>query len=473
MNQPGSALSRLQALARAAEYFDSGAFRVDLARRVAFPTESQAPERHAVLAQYLSDELLPCVERLGFTARLVDNPVAGGGPFLIARRSEGPHLPTVLSYGHGDVIRGYAAQWRAPLDPWSLVVEGERWYGRGTADNKGQHSINLGALASTLAARQGRLGFNLTLLIETGEEVGSPGLHALCATLRDELAADVLIASDGPRVSAARPTLFLGSRGAVNFRLVVRLRAGAHHSGNWGGALANPAVLLAHALASLVSERGGLRIAALRPPPLPDSVRRALGDIVVGGDPGDPAVDLDWGEAGLTPSERVFGWNTLEVLAFTAGNPEHPVNAIPPVAVAHCQLRFVVGTDWTHVGAHLRRHLDACGLTRVEVEVEPGNAATRLSPDDPWVRWALASLERTSGKKPALLPNLGGTLPNDAFAEVLGLPTLWIPHSYPACAQHAPGEHLLGSVAREGLQLMAGLFWDLGEQPPAFERLAR
>ncbi len=58
--------------------------------------------------------------------------------------------------------------------------------------------------------------------------------------------------------------------------------------------------------------------------------------------------------------------------------------------------------------------------------------------------WALASLERTTGKKPALLPNLGGTLPNDAFAEVLGLPTLWIPHSYPACAQHAPGEHLLG-----------------------------
>ncbi len=156
----------------------------------------------------------------------------------------------MLTYGHGDVIRGYAAQWRAPLDPWSLVVEGERWYGRGTADNKGQHSINLGALASTLAARQGRLGFNVTLLLETGEEVGSPGLHALCATLREELAADVLIASDGPRVSAARPTLFLGSRGAVNFRLAVRLRAGAHHSGNWGGALANPAVLLAHALAS-------------------------------------------------------------------------------------------------------------------------------------------------------------------------------------------------------------------------------
>jgi acetylornithine deacetylase/succinyl-diaminopimelate desuccinylase-like protein len=459
-------LSRLQALARAADYFDSGAFRADLARRVAFRTESQVPEQQAALAQYLSEELLPCVQGQGFTGRLIANPVAGCGPFLIARRVEGEHLPTLLIYGHGDVIRGYAAQWRAPLDPWSLVVEGDRWYGRGTADNKGQHSIVLGALACALAARAGRLGFNVTLLVETGEEVGSPGLHALCAAWRDELAADVLIASDGPRVSAGRPTVFLGSRGAVNFRLSLRLRSGAHHSGNWGGVLANPAVGLAHAIASLVSQHGVLLVAGLRPPPLPDPVRRALADIVVGGDPGDPAIDADWGEPGLTPAERVFGANTLEVLAFTAGNPEHPVNAIPPVAMAHCQLRFVVGTDWTRAGEHLRRHLDALGLTMIEVEVEPGNAATRLAPDDPWVAWALASLERTTGKKPALLPNLGGTLPNDAFAEVLALPTIWIPHSYPACAQHAPGEHLLGTVAREGLQVMAGLFWDLGEGAP-------
>jgi acetylornithine deacetylase/succinyl-diaminopimelate desuccinylase-like protein len=456
-------VSRLQALARAAEYFDSGGFRTDLARRVAFRTESQDPEQRGMLARYLTEELLPSAERLGFTGDVIDNPVAGHGPFLIARRVESRDLPTVLTYGHGDVVRGYDAQWRKPLDPWSIVIEGDRWYGRGTADNKGQHTINLGALASVLAVRDGQLGFNVTLLIETGEEVGSPGLHALCAARREELAADVLIASDGPRVSAERPTVFLGSRGSVNFSLALRLREGGHHSGNWGGLLANPAVILAHAIASMVSQRGVVLVEGLLPPPVPDAVRHALADISVGGDVGDPAIDTDWGEPGLTPAERVFGWNTLEVLALKAGNPEHPVNAIPPSAIAHCQLRFVVGTDWMRIGYHLRRHLDARGLTMIEVDVEQGNAATRLSPDDPWVAWAAASLERTSGKKPALLPNLGGTLPNDAFAEVLGLPTIWIPHSYPACSQHAAGEHLLGSVAREGLQLMAGLFWDLGE----------
>ena len=67
------------------------------------------------------------------------------------------------------------------------------------------------------------------------------------------------------------------------------------------------------------------------------------------------------------------------------------------------------------------------------------------------------------GAAPVLLPNLGGSLPNDVFTDTLGLPTVWIPHSYPACAQHAPDEHLLGSLARESLRLMTGLFWDLGE----------
>jgi hypothetical protein len=75
----------------------------------------------------------------------------------------------------------------------------------------------------------------------------------------------------------------------------------------------------------------------------------------------------------------------------------------------------------------------------------------------------VASISATTGRAPAILPNLGGSLPNDCFADVLGLPTVWIPHSYPACSQHAPNEHLLGSVAREGLAIMTGIFWDLGE----------
>ena len=91
----------------------------------------------------------------------------------------------------------------------------------------------------------------------------------------------------------------------------------------------------------------------------------------------------------------------------------------------------------------------------------PGRAGRRhrLSPDNAWVRWAAASIERSTGKRPALLPNLGGSLPNDIFADLLGLP-IWVPHSYPACAQHAPNEHLLAASPAA----MAGLFWDLGDR---------
>jgi hypothetical protein len=103
--------------------------------------------------------------------------------------------------------------------------------------------------------------------------------------------------------------------------------------------------------------------------------------------------------------------------------------------------------------AHAERYFDRGGFF----------AATRLDPDHPWVKWAAASLERTSGQKPAILPNVGGALPNDIFSELLGLPTVWIPHSYAACSQHAPNEHMLAPVARDALRLMAGLMWDLGE----------
>ncbi|MET0210146.1 MAG: M20 family metallopeptidase, partial [Burkholderiaceae bacterium] len=411
-------------------------------------------------------EIAPALAAMGFAWRLVDNP-AGRAPFLIAERHEADALPTVLTYGHGDVVLGYDAQWRDGLSPWTLTADGDRWYGRGTADNKGQHSLNLAALARVLEAR-GRLGFNVRLLMEMGEETGSPGLHAVCERERDALRADVLIASDGPRLNAARPTLFLGSRGAFNFDLAVDLREGGHHSGNWGGLLANPGTILANAIASMVDARGRILVPGLRPPPIPDSVRRALATIEPG-EPGGPAIDLDWGEPGLTPAERVFAWNTLEVLAFRTGNPDHPVNAIPPRATAHMQIRFVVGCDHTAFIGAMRAHLDAQGFAAVDVSPSRAETmrATRLDPEHPWVARIAESIARTTGAPPAILPNLGGSLPNDCFAEVLGMPTVWIPHSYPACSQHAPNEHLLASVAREGLAIMTGLFCDLPEHAAA------
>ena len=460
-------MSRDGCIRRALAYFDDGHYVLDLARRVAIPSESQNPDRLPDLARYLAEEMVPAFEAMGFACRVFDNPIEGGGPVLLAQSMEDEALPTVLGYGHGDVIRGYEDQWLEGLSPWRTVQRGDRLYGRGTADNKGQHTVNMCAMNAVLQER-GRLGFNAKFIIETGEENGSAGLKEIIEANLDAFRADSFIASDGPRVAPDRPTVFLGARGAKNFDLSVDLRQGGHHSGNWGGLLANPGIILAHALASVVSQTGRIQIPEWLPEPMSNSVRDALKDITIDGGENAPDIDPEWGDAELTPAEQVFGWNSFEVLAFKTGNPENPVNAIPPKARAQCQIRFVAGSRRDEFLPALRRHLDDHGFDMVQITPPPpGNAidftATRTDPDHPWARWAAAAMERTTGKKTAVLPNLGGSICNDLFSDLLGLPTIWIPHSYGACSQHAPNEHILLSEARDAMGIMTGLYWDLGE----------
>jgi acetylornithine deacetylase/succinyl-diaminopimelate desuccinylase-like protein len=456
-------MSRADAVARAQDYFDRGDFKTDLARRVAIATESQNPERAAELARYVESEMKPALEALGFNCRIMTHPKARG-PFFFAERMEAAGLPTVLGYGHGDVIRGLDNAWHDGLSPWRLIERDGRYWGRGVVDNKGQHTINLAALAAVLAVRR-RLGFNAKWLIEMGEETGSPGLRELCADNRALFAADVLIASDGPRLAAERATLSLGCRGAFPIDLTIEARAGGHHSGNWGGLLSNPAIQLAHALATISGPTGQVRIPAWVPDAIPESVRRVLADCEIATEPGDPQIDPGWGEPGLTAPEKVYAWCTFEILAMSAGNPESPVNAVPPRAWARGQLRTVVGVDPDEVLPALRRHLDRHGFPMVQIAKARDEIfrATRVDPDHPWVRWTAASIARTLNKPPAIIPNSGGSLPNDIFTEGLGMPTIWVPHSYRGCSQHAPNEHLPLPIAREALGLMAGIYWDLGE----------
>src|ERR1043165_5799925 len=107
-------MTREAAIARAEEDFDSGTFKSDLARRVSIPTESQNSERAADLARYVEVEMKPALEALGFKCRVLTQAKAKG-PFLYGERIEGEGLPTVLGYGHGDVIRGLDAGWKQGL----------------------------------------------------------------------------------------------------------------------------------------------------------------------------------------------------------------------------------------------------------------------------------------------------------------------------------------------------------------------
>lgn len=460
---PCAATERQQVLSAALDYVRSGGFFDELRSRIAIASESPRQDSLSDNLLYLNREMRPLLEGMGFKCELLNNAAAPHLPALFAERIENPALSTILIYGHGDVLWGMANEWADQRDPWTLVEVEGRLYGRGVADNKGQHSINLAALRLVLAQR-GHLGFNVKVLIEMAEETGSLGLADIASTHRDRLKADCLIASDGPRLAASMPTLFLGSRGTVGFNLHCKPRDTAYHSGNWGGLLSNPAIRLAHALASITDERGRITLREWRPEGIPDGLRAVLKKLKLESSSNAPEIDDDWGEPGLVGPEQVFGWSNFEILAFTAGRPDSPVGAVPPTARATCHLRFVVGVDPFNVIPALRAHLDATGFTDIRIEELPEDfyLATRTDLDNPWVKFAVASMERTMARDIALQPNFGGSLPNEVFAEIIGMPTLWIPHSYPACSQHAPDEHMPVAIAEEGVQIMAGLFWDLG-----------
>jgi len=463
---PNDNASRQAAITAIQTYFDDGGFERELAARVAIKTESQRPDSGPELQRYLDEDIVPCLRAMGFDIKIYPNPFDGCGPVLLATRQEDPALPTVLGYGHGDVIQGLDDQWTVGEGPWKIARDGDKLYGRGTADNKGQHTINIAAMRAVIEAR-GALGFNAKILIEMGEENGSRGLREIIEANITDFACDVFIGSDGPRIRAGRPCVSLGCRGACNFDLLVELRDTGHHSGNWGGLISSASIMLTHAIASMVSKRGEIKVPEWRPTGVDPAVRSVLDGLSIDAGPGAPTIEPDWGEPGLSPLERVYAWNSFDVLSMHIGEPGRPVNAVPPKAWAHVQLRYVVGTDPEDIMPAARRHLDAHGFDQVQVlPPPPENAgffyASQTPPDHPWALFVRHSIGQTMGEAPDVIPAMGGSIGNELFTDLIGVPAIWVPHSYSGCSQHAPNEHLLMSSSRDALTLMAGLYWDLG-----------
>jgi acetylornithine deacetylase/succinyl-diaminopimelate desuccinylase-like protein len=224
--------------------------------------------------------------------------------------------------------------------------------------------------------------------------------------------------------------------------------------------------VLAHAIGSICDQRGKILVRDWLPRNgVPASVRAVLAGCPVGGGGEAATIDPDWGEPGLTAAEKIYGWNSFIVLSMLSGRPENPVNAVAPNARAHCQIRYTVDTDPADFAPALRRHLDAEGFAGVRIE-NPGirMPASRTDPSHPWVKWTVASMERTLERRVQVIPNSSGGLPGDVFVDHLGVALIWVPHSYNGCKQHGPDEHFLIAPAREGIAAFAGLWWDLGEQ---------
>ena len=138
-------MSREAAIEKALACYDDekAGYYPRLADLVAVPSESQNPDRVPDLYRYLKEKMAPAFEKLGFETKIYDNPYDECGPVLLATRMEDDSLPTIFGYGHGDVVLGMEGQWDEDRDPWALTFDGEKVYGRGTADNKGQHLAHM------------------------------------------------------------------------------------------------------------------------------------------------------------------------------------------------------------------------------------------------------------------------------------------------------------------------------------------
>ena len=213
--------------------------------------------------RYLSAAIQPWLERMGFTVAIHGNPREGFGPILTAERIENPGLNTILTYGHGDTVRGLEDQWTPGLDPWTLTERDGRLYGRGTCDMKG--FLALALAAAPLFAAPGRLRRPIHLAFSYDEEVGCLGAPAMI----DEL---VRILPAPQAVIVGEPTsmeVVHGHKGITSFIVTVTGHE-AHSSLTHLGLSANMAAIrLMHFLSELGArlEREADAASPFVPPP--------------------------------------------------------------------------------------------------------------------------------------------------------------------------------------------------------------
>jgi len=392
----------------------------------------------------------------------------GGWPLVLGHRPGPPGAPTVLVYGHYDV------QPPDPLDAWASPpfeprVRDGRLYGRGGADNKGQHLAQLLAMESLLAAR-GELPCTVKVLLDGEEEIGSPHLAGFAAANRERLAADLVVWSDGPVDPGGGWRLVFGVRGIASFELRARGANRSLHSGNWGGVVPNPLWTLVHLLASMRDPEGRITVEGFADDvqPLGVTERAALARLPVDVD----AVKADLGLAELDApadrgfAERLAAWPTLTINGLHGGyGGPGTQTVLPAEAVAKCDVRLVhaqrADDVYARLEAHVRRHAPGVELHR-QGSMEP----SRTPMDSPFTGPIRAGMAAAQGADPLLVPVLGGSLPLHVFTGVLGLPTFGIPLGNPDQANHAPNENLDLERFATGIRTAAAVLTKLGSLEP-------
>src|SRR4051812_18342318 len=392
----------------------------------------------------------------------------GGAPAVYGDWLHAGHdAPTVLVYGHHDV------QPVDPLDHWTsppfmpVIVEGE-CRARGAVDDKGQTLYEVEA-ARGLLRQDGRLPVNLKFIVEGEEEVGSPNFEPLLHAERDRLACDAVVVSDTGMWSAEVPSICVGMRGLVAFDVHVRTGKIDLHSGTFGGAVPNPAHLIAGIVAALHDADGRVTV-----PGFYDDVR-ALTDEEVASLASLPFDEDAWravagvgrleGEAGRSTLERTWTRPTCDVVGMTVGYGGAGIKTIVPAeGNVKVTFRLVADQNPEKVSAAFEGWLRTQVPAGVEVTIGPegGGVAPALTPVDHPALGALVTAIERVWTTPPLFTREGGSGPEEALGRVLDAPVLYLGIALPDDRYHAPNERMVMSQFWKGLLAAGELMIELG-----------
>jgi acetylornithine deacetylase/succinyl-diaminopimelate desuccinylase-like protein len=368
-----------------------------------------------------------------------------GNPVVYAEKIIDKSLPTVLVYGHYDVM---------PVDPQDLwntkpfepIIKAGKIWGRGADDNKGQAFMH--AKAFEFMVKTNTLPCNVKFMLEGEEEIGSPSLYEFCKQNKSLLQADIILVSDTSMIAPDVPSITTGLRGLSYWEVKVTGSKRDLHSGLYGGAVANPINILCEMIAGMIDENRHITIPHFYDDVLvvSDYERSLMAKAPFDINAYKQELDIKevCGEKGYTTNERTGIRPTFDLCGIWGGyTGEGAKTVIPSVAKAKISTRLVPNQDYNKIGEQFKRYFESIAPACVKVEVEFLHGGdSYVSPIDmPAYQAAEKAFETTYGKKPVPTRS-GGSIPIIAgFEKILGIKSILMGFGLGSDAIHSPNEN--------------------------------
>ena len=368
-----------------------------------------------------------------------------GNPVVYGEKTIDPAKPTVLVYGHYDVMPVAPLElWRT--QPFEPVIKDSKIWARGADDDKGQSFMQ--AKAFEFMVKTGQLPCNVKFMLEGEEEIGSPSLYGFCEKHKELLKADVILVCDTSMIAPDVPSITSGLRGLCYWEVEVTGANHDLHSGIYGGAVANPINILCKMIAGLHDENNHITIPGFYDDVLviSDEERALMAKAPFNEEDYKRELDIKavHGEKGYTTKERTGIRPCLDICGIWGGHTgEGSKTVLPSKAYAKISTRLVANQDFNKISKLFQDYFEGIAPDCVTVKVTPchGGAAYVSPLEMKAYQAAEKAMETTYGKRP-IPTRSGGSIPIVAgFEKILGTKSILMGFGLGSDDIHAPNEN--------------------------------